>query len=125
MKKITSILAVAAFMLAMNVNAQEPKKQPAKKETVKTERAEVKEEKKSCSTAEKKSCSSSEKKAACCSSKKTTGKKQNNILNIFQSKAFRKSERFFCVTNVAVCIQNIQYICERHSMKRIVFSFIG
>jgi hypothetical protein len=63
MKKITSILAVAAFMLAMNVNAQEPKKQPAKKETVKTERAE-----------EKKSCGSDEKKA-CCSSKKTAEKK--------------------------------------------------
>jgi hypothetical protein len=66
MKKITSILAVPAFMLAMNANAQEPKKQPAKKETVKTE--------KTSSTEEKKSCGSDEKKA-CCSSKKTAVKK--------------------------------------------------
>jgi len=66
MKKITSILAVAAFMLALNVNAQEPKKK-AKKETAKTE--------KSCSTEEKKSCGSDDKKASCCSSKKTAEKK--------------------------------------------------
>ncbi len=36
MKKLVSIMAVAAFMLSMNVNAQEPKKK-AKKETAKTE----------------------------------------------------------------------------------------
>ena len=66
MKKITSVLVVAAFMLAMNVNAQEPKKNE-KKEAAKTE--------KSCSTAEKKSCSSSEKKASCCASKKAAEKK--------------------------------------------------
>ena len=49
MKKLVSIMAVAAFMFSMNVNAQEPK-QKEKKETAKTE--------KSCSTAEKKSCGS-------------------------------------------------------------------
>ena len=66
MKKLVSILAVAAFMLSMNVNAQEPKKK-AKKETAKTE--------KSCSTAEKKSCSSDAKAGGCCASKKTAEKK--------------------------------------------------
>ena len=44
MKKLVSIMAVAAFMLSMNVNAQEPKKK-SKKETAKTE--------KSCSTSDK------------------------------------------------------------------------
>jgi hypothetical protein len=61
MKKLVSIMAVAAFMLSMNVNAQEPK-QKAKKE-------------KSCSTEEKKSCGSEAKTGVCCSSKKATGKK--------------------------------------------------
>ncbi len=66
MKKIVSILAVAAFMLSMNVNAQEPKKK-AKKEKAKTE--------KSCSTAEKKSCGTDEKVGGCCASKKAADKK--------------------------------------------------
>ena len=61
MKKLVSILAVAAFMFSMNVNAQEPKKK-AKKETTKTE--------KSCSTSDKKSCGSDAKAGGCCSSKK-------------------------------------------------------
>lgn len=64
MKKLASILTVAAFVFALNVNAQEPKK--AKKETAKTE--------KSCSSSEKKSCGT-EKKGGCCSSKKATEKK--------------------------------------------------
>ena len=38
MKKLVSIMAVAAFMLSMNVNAQEPK-QKAKKEKAKTEKS--------------------------------------------------------------------------------------
>ena len=66
MKKLVSIMAVAAFMLSMNVTAQEPK-QKAKKETTKTE--------KSCATAEKKSCGSEAKTGGCCSSKKATEKK--------------------------------------------------
>ena len=66
MKKLVSIMAVAAFMLSMNVNAQEPKKK-AKKETAKTE--------KSCSTEEKKSCGTEAKAGGCCSSKKATEKK--------------------------------------------------
>lgn len=66
MKKLISIMAVAAFMLSMNVNAQEPKKKE-KKETAKTE--------KSCSTEAKKSCSTDAKTAGCCSSKKAATKK--------------------------------------------------
>ena len=66
MKKLVSIMAVAAFMLSMNVNAQEPK-QKAKKEKAKTE--------KSCSTEEKKSCGTEAKSGGCCSSKKATTKK--------------------------------------------------
>jgi Ni/Co efflux regulator RcnB len=66
MKKLVSILAVAAFMLSMNVNAQEPK-QKTKKEKAKTE--------KSCSTEEKKSCSTDAKAGGCCASKKAATKK--------------------------------------------------
>lgn len=66
MKKLVSILALAAFMLSMNVNAQEPKKK-AKKEKAKTE--------KSCSTEDKKSCGTDAKAGGCCSSKKTAEKK--------------------------------------------------
>lgn len=66
MKKIVSIMVLAAFMFSMNVNAQEPK-QKAKKETAKTE--------KSCSSAEKKSCGSEAKSGGCCSSKKVAEKK--------------------------------------------------
>ncbi|MBD3724572.1 MAG: hypothetical protein IE891_07295 [Flavobacteriaceae bacterium] len=64
MKKIVSMVALAAFVFSMNVNAQEPKQ--AKKEKAKTE--------KSCSSEEKKSCGS-EKKGGCCSSKKMDKKK--------------------------------------------------
>ncbi|MFY8069808.1 MAG: hypothetical protein ACOVMG_06915 [Flavobacterium sp.] len=66
MKKLVSIMAVAAFMFSMTVNAQEPK-QKAKKETAKTE--------KSCTTAEKKSCGSESKSGGCCASKKAAEKK--------------------------------------------------
>ena len=65
MKKLVSIMAVAAFMFSMTVNAQEPK-QKAKKETAKTE--------KSCATAEKKSCGSEAKAGGCCASKKAAEK---------------------------------------------------
>ena len=66
MKKLVSMMAVAAFMFSMTVNAQEPK-QKAKKETAKTE--------KSCSTAEKKSCGSEATAGGCCASKKAAEKK--------------------------------------------------
>lgn len=66
MKKLVSIMAVAVFMLSMNVNAQEPK-QKAKKATAKTE--------KSCSSSETKSCGSEAKSGGCCSSKKAADKK--------------------------------------------------
>ncbi len=63
MKKVVSLFAVAAFLFAMNVNAQE---KPAAKNT-KTE--------KTCSAAEKKSCAGGEKKGSCCSAKKASDKK--------------------------------------------------
>ncbi|MDK2771191.1 MAG: hypothetical protein R2790_07675 [Flavobacterium haoranii] len=69
MKKIVSMVALAAFVFSMNVNAQEPKQ--AKKEKSKTE--------KSCcadkASAEKKSCGSEAKAGGCCSAKKMDEKK--------------------------------------------------
>lgn len=63
MKKVTSLMAAAAFLFAMNVQAQEkPKKE--KKEKAKTE--------KSCSTAEKKACATETKSGGCCASKKSS-----------------------------------------------------
>ena len=56
MRKVVSIMAVAALLFSINVNAQEPK---AKKKTPKTEKAvaSAKEEKKACATdSGKKSC---------------------------------------------------------------------
>jgi hypothetical protein len=64
MKKVISALAIAAFLFAANVNAQE--KQEKKKETAKTE--------KSCSASEKKACAASGKKS-CCAAKKAEEKK--------------------------------------------------
>ena len=58
MRKLVLIMAVAAFMFSMTVNAQEPK-QKAKKETAKTE----------------KSCGSEAKTGGCCASKKAAEKK--------------------------------------------------
>ncbi|MFZ4105506.1 hypothetical protein [Flavobacterium sp.] len=57
MKKVISVMAVAAFLFAANVNAQEQPK-----------------EKKECSKKEMKSCDK-EKKAGCCASKKAAEKK--------------------------------------------------
>lgn len=65
MKKVISIMAVAAFLFSMNVNAMETPKDK-KKDKAATE--------KSTSTAEKKSCSSGEKKS-CCAAKKAEEKK--------------------------------------------------
>ncbi|MDI1315846.1 hypothetical protein [Flavobacterium sp.] len=65
MKKVISIMALAAFLLSMNVNASETPKDK-KKDKAKTE--------KSCTTAEKKSCASGEKKS-CCAAKKAEDKK--------------------------------------------------
>lgn len=56
-------MAIAAFIFAMNVQAQEkPKKE--KKEKAKTE--------KSCSTTEKKACATETKSGGCCASKKSS-----------------------------------------------------
>ena len=65
MKKLVSILAVAAFMFSVNGIAQEPQE---KEKQAKTE--------KSCSTAEKKSCGTAEKKGGCCSAKKAKEEKK-------------------------------------------------
>ena len=64
MKKVISMMAVAAFLFSMNVNAQEKQE---KKVAVKAKTE------KSCSAAEKKSCSKDKK--ACCAAKKMTEKK--------------------------------------------------
>jgi hypothetical protein len=63
MKKLVSIMAVAALFFSMNVMAQEPKK--AKKSKAKTEKA-------ACSTEEKKACGTATagKSGGCCASKK-------------------------------------------------------
>jgi hypothetical protein len=64
MKKVVSMLAIAAFLFTVNAHAQEPVQ---KKKKAKTE--------KSCSEAEKKSCDK-DKKGGCCSGKKMEGKKE-------------------------------------------------
>jgi len=63
MKKVVSMLAIAAFLFSVNGNAQE---QPKKAAKAKTE--------KSCSATEKKSCAAGEKKAGCCAAKKAETK---------------------------------------------------
>ena len=64
MKKIVSIVSVIAFLVSINVSAQQEPKQ--NKNKTKTE--------KSCSPDEKKSCGT-EKNGGCCSSSKTQEKK--------------------------------------------------
>jgi hypothetical protein len=64
MKKLISVMAVAAFLFSMNVNAQA--KQEKKQDKAKTE--------KSCSASEKKACAASGKKS-CCAAKKAEEKK--------------------------------------------------
>jgi hypothetical protein len=71
MKKVASLLSVVAFLMAMNVNAQEPVQ---KKKKAKTEKSCSAEEKKSCSSEEKKSCDKSAAKKSCCASKKVEEK---------------------------------------------------
>jgi hypothetical protein len=58
MKKVVSMMALAAFLVSMNVTAQEKPKEKDKKE---------------CAPGEKKSCDK-EKKAGCCASKKADKK---------------------------------------------------
>jgi hypothetical protein len=64
MKKVISMMAIAAFMFSVNGFAQE--KQDKKQDKAKTE--------KTCSAAEKKECSK-DKKAGCCAAKKMEDKK--------------------------------------------------
>jgi len=65
MKKLISMMTVAAFLFSVNANATEAPKEK-KKDKAKTE--------KSCTAAEKKSCASGEKKS-CCAAKKAEEKK--------------------------------------------------
>ena len=58
MKKVVSMMALAAFLVSMNVTAQEKAKEKDKKE---------------CSAKEKKSCDK-EKKGGCCAAKKADKK---------------------------------------------------
>lgn len=67
MKKVITILAIAAFMFSVDANAQAPKQKA--KEVAKTEK------KTASSTEEKKSCGT-DAKASCCSSKKAEAKKE-------------------------------------------------
>lgn len=77
MKKLVLMVALAAFVLVLNVNAQEPKQE---KKTAKTEKSccadkkSCSSDKKEASTEKKESCGS-DKKAGCCSAKKTEDKK--------------------------------------------------
>lgn len=62
MKKLVSLLVVAAFFVTADAMATDPKNKEKKKEKAKTEKAEAsKEEKKSCSSGEKKACCASKK----------------------------------------------------------------
>lgn len=72
MKKVGSMLAVAAFLFTMNVNAQEPAK--AKKSKAKTEKSAASAEASSAPAASGKSCSAEGGKKSCCSHKKEEAK---------------------------------------------------
>ncbi|SCY96439.1 hypothetical protein [Flavobacterium caeni] len=70
MKKILSIMALAAILISMNGNAQNQKpKEKAKKECTAAQMKKSKKDKKSCSADEMEKCSK-EKKPGCCSAKK-------------------------------------------------------
>lgn len=57
MKKLVSMMALAAILFSMNAYAQQQKpKDKAKKECTATEKKACKKDKKSCSVAEKKAC---------------------------------------------------------------------
>ncbi|WP_320814466.1 hypothetical protein [Flavobacterium sp.] len=77
MKKVITILAIAAFMFSVDATAQTQKK----KEVAKTEKACCSADKKEVASmqksaeGEKKSCGT-EAKASCCSSKKAEAKKE-------------------------------------------------
>ncbi|MEC4048795.1 hypothetical protein OX284_005085 [Flavobacterium sp. SUN046] len=59
MKKLVSIVAVAAFLFSVNVNAQEAQQKDKKAKTEKT-----------CSKDEKKGCDKDKKGGSCCAHKK-------------------------------------------------------
>lgn len=66
MKKLVSIMALAAILVSMNGNAQNQKpKEKAKKECSTAEMKKCKKDKKACSADQMKNCSK-DKKAGCC-----------------------------------------------------------
>ena len=79
MKKVITILVIAAFMFSVDANAQTQKK----KEVAKTEKACCSADKKGIASTDKKECASSkevagtEAKKSCCSSKKEVAKKED------------------------------------------------
>lgn len=76
MKKVITILAIAAFMFSVDANAQEPK-QTKKVATTETKKACCSADKKETASAEKKSCGTEAKAGGCCSSKKAEAKKED------------------------------------------------
>lgn len=69
MKKMVSMMALAAILFSINGNAQQQKpKEKAKKECSAAEMKSCKKGNKTCSAAEMKTCSK-EKKAGCCAKK--------------------------------------------------------
>jgi hypothetical protein len=76
MKKVITILAIAAFMFAVDANAQEPK-QTKKVASTETKKACCATDKKETASAEKKSCGTDAKGGSCCAAKKAEAKKEN------------------------------------------------
>ncbi|MEO8235280.1 MAG: hypothetical protein ABI549_07690 [Flavobacterium sp.] len=69
MKKLVSIMALAAILISMNGNAQTKKpKEKAKKECSAAEMKKCAKDKKTCTPEEMKTCTK-EKKAGCCANK--------------------------------------------------------
>lgn len=84
MKKVITILAIAAFMFSVDANAQEPK-QTKKVASTETKKACCSADKKESASMErsvtvatdKKSCGTEAKSGGCCSSKKAEAKKED------------------------------------------------
>lgn len=76
MKKVITILAIAAFMFSVDSNAQEPK-QTKKVASTETKKACCSADKKETASTDKKSCGTEAKSGGCCSSKKAVAKKED------------------------------------------------
>ena len=76
MKKVITILAIAAFMFSVDANAQEPK-QTKKVASTEAKKGCCSSDKKSTASTDKKSCGTEAKSGGCCSSKKSEAKKED------------------------------------------------